>query len=75
VKIGWVWLTVAFASLIFFQPAYNLSSPSQTQQQTRIRRSLQAFLRWCLATTVWYLMARLSLIAASLSRAGNASRP
>jgi hypothetical protein len=56
VKIGWVWLTVAFASLIFFQPAYNLSSPSQTQQQTRIRRSLQAFLRWCLATTVWYLM-------------------
>lgn len=56
VKIGWMWLTVAFASLILFQPAYNLSSASPTQQQTRFRRSLQAFLRWCLATTVWYLM-------------------
>lgn len=56
VKIGWLWLTVAFASLVLFQPAYNLSSASQTQQETRFRRSLQAFLRWCLATTVWYLM-------------------
>ena len=56
VKIGWLWLTVAFASLILFQPAYNLSSASQVQQQARFRRSLQAFLRWCLATTVWYLM-------------------
>lgn len=51
VKIGWVWLTVAFASLLLFQPAYR-----SLQQQTRFRRSLQAFLRYTIATTVWYLM-------------------
>lgn len=55
VKIGWVWLTVAFASLLLFQPAYR-SFPSQMQQQIRTRRSLQAFLRYTIATTAWYFM-------------------
>lgn len=57
VKIGWVWVTVAFASLLLFQPAYNSSSPSsQTQQQARFRRTLQAFLRYAIATTIWYFV-------------------
>jgi hypothetical protein len=56
VKVGWVWLTVAFASLVIFQPAYNLPSSSHAQHEIRFRRTLQAFLRWCIATTVWYLM-------------------
>ncbi|KAJ5690955.1 hypothetical protein N7488_011690 [Penicillium malachiteum] len=57
VKIGWLWTTVAFASLLLAQPAYRFySSLSPSQQQTRIRRSLQAVLRYVLATTVWYLM-------------------
>lgn len=57
VKIGWVWLTLAFASLLLFQPAYNSSSPSsQTQQQARFRRTLQAILRYTIATTIWYFM-------------------
>lgn len=57
VKIGWVWLTLAFASLLLFQPIYNSSSPSsQSQQQARFRRSLQALLRYTIATIVWYFM-------------------
>ncbi|KAJ6036590.1 hypothetical protein N7540_000869 [Penicillium herquei] len=57
VKIGWLWTTVAFASLLLAQPAYRFySSLSPAQQQTRIRRFLQAFSRYALATTVWYLM-------------------
>lgn len=57
VKIGWVWTTAAFASLLLFQPAYRASSSlSQAQQQTRVRRALQAFLRYAIATTIWYLM-------------------
>ncbi|KAJ5678964.1 hypothetical protein N7462_007208 [Penicillium macrosclerotiorum] len=57
VKIGWLWTTLAFTSLLLFQPTYrSSSSSSQSQQQTRLRRSLQAFLRYALATTVWYLM-------------------
>lgn len=57
VKIGWLWTTVAFASLLLFQPAYRASSSlSQAQQQTRVRRALQAFLRYSIATTIWYLM-------------------
>ncbi|KAJ5587024.1 Fat storage-inducing transmembrane protein [Penicillium hispanicum] len=55
VKIGWLWTTVAFASLLLFQPAYRSSSSPSQKQQTRARRSLQAFLRYALATTVWYL--------------------
>ncbi|CEJ54315.1 hypothetical protein PMG11_00633 [Penicillium brasilianum] len=57
VKIGWLWTTVAFVSLLLFQPAYRASSSlSQAQQQTRVRRTLQALLRFAIATTVWYLM-------------------
>ncbi|GLI78084.1 hypothetical protein PoHVEF18_006383 [Penicillium ochrochloron] len=57
VKIGWLWTTVAFVSLLLFQPAYRASSSlSQAQQQTRVRRALQAFLRYAIATTIWYLM-------------------
>ncbi|KAJ5818633.1 Fat storage-inducing transmembrane protein [Penicillium riverlandense] len=58
VKIGWLWTTLAFASLLLFQSVYR-SAPSrqssQPQQQTRLRQSLQTCLRWTLATTVWYL--------------------
>ncbi|KAJ5106640.1 hypothetical protein N7456_003315 [Penicillium angulare] len=54
VKIGWLWTTAAFASLLLAHPAYR--SFSQSQQQTRVRRSIQAFSRYALATTVWYLM-------------------
>lgn len=57
VKIGWVWLTVAFASLLLSQPVYNSSFPSsQQQQQARFRRTLQAIFRYTIATTVWYSM-------------------
>ncbi|KAJ5084547.1 hypothetical protein NUU61_009126 [Penicillium alfredii] len=62
VKVGWLWTTLAFASLLLFQPAYRSSqssrqSPqSQQQQPIRLRRYLQAFLRYALATAVWYLM-------------------
>ncbi|OKO93756.1 FIT family protein scs3 [Penicillium subrubescens] len=57
VKIGWLWTTVAFVSLLLFQPVYRASSSlSQAQQQTRVRRALQAFLRYAIATTIWYLM-------------------
>ncbi|KAJ5746382.1 hypothetical protein N7520_011564 [Penicillium odoratum] len=51
VKIGWLWTTLAFASLILAQPAFR-----STSQQTRIRRTLQAISRYALATTVWYVM-------------------
>lgn len=57
VKVGWLWTTAAFASLLLFQPAYRASSSlSQAQQQTRVRRALQALLRYAIATTIWYLM-------------------
>ncbi|KAJ5183512.1 Fat storage-inducing transmembrane protein [Penicillium capsulatum] len=58
VKIGWLWTTAAFASLLLTQPAYHFLSSrlSPQQQQTRFRRCLQAFLRYVLATTTWYLM-------------------
>lgn len=56
VKIGWLWTTLAFASLLLVQPAYSLVSSSSPPQQLRIRRSVQAGLRYALATTVWYLM-------------------
>lgn len=55
VKIGWLWTTLAFFSLLLCQNAYR-SSSSQTQQQTRSRRILQASLRYVLATSIWYLM-------------------
>lgn len=64
VKIGWLWTTLAFISILLFQPAFRPSPtcrppPSQAQQQqpqpTRLRRSLQALLRFTLATAVWYL--------------------
>lgn len=56
VKIGWLWTTLAFVSLIICQPAYRSSSSSQSQQQTRPRRILQASLRYVFATSIWYLM-------------------
>lgn len=55
VKIGWLWTTLAFFSLLLCQPAYR-SSSSQTQPQIRLRRILQASLRYVLATSIWYLM-------------------
>ncbi|KAF7719285.1 Uncharacterized protein PECH_004779 [Penicillium ucsense] len=57
VKIGWLWTTAAFASILFFQPAYRVSSSSSpAQQQIRTRRVMQACLRYAIATTIWYLM-------------------
>ncbi|KAI2729075.1 hypothetical protein CBS147354_1523 [Penicillium roqueforti] len=56
VKIGWLWTTAAFASLLIFQPLYASSHrESLSQQEARFRRTLQAILRYTLATTVWYL--------------------
>jgi hypothetical protein len=56
VKIGWLWTTAAFVSLLIFQPLYSSSRPqSSSQQEARFRRTLQALLRYTLATTAWYL--------------------
>ncbi|CAG8925924.1 unnamed protein product [Penicillium salamii] len=56
VKIGWLWTTAAFVSLLVFSPLYSSSRPqSSSQQETRFRRTLQAVLRYALITTVWYL--------------------
>lgn len=56
VKIGWLWTTAAFVSLLIFQPLYSSSRrESSSQQEARFRRTLQAVLRYALATTVWYL--------------------
>jgi hypothetical protein len=56
VKIGWLWTTAAFVSLLLFQPLCSSSRPqSSSQQETRLRRALQAVLRYALATTAWYL--------------------
>ncbi|KAJ5945504.1 Fat storage-inducing transmembrane protein [Penicillium verhagenii] len=57
VKIGWLWTTLAFVSLLLTQPAFHpYASLSESQQQTRVRRAIQAVSRYALATTVWYLM-------------------
>ncbi|KAJ5636494.1 uncharacterized protein N7484_009807 [Penicillium longicatenatum] len=57
VKIGWLWTTLAFASLLIAQPAFHYSaSLPQSQQQIRFRRTIQAIVRYAIATTVWYLM-------------------
>ncbi|EPS27788.1 hypothetical protein PDE_02732 [Penicillium oxalicum 114-2] len=57
VKVGWLWTTLAFASIILSQPAYRVSSSSSpAQQQIRTRRMLQACLRYAIATAIWYLM-------------------
>ncbi|OQD84072.1 hypothetical protein PENANT_c014G04029 [Penicillium antarcticum] len=56
VKIGWLWTTAAFVSLLIFQPLYSSSLPqTSSQQEARFRRTLQAVLRYALATTAWYL--------------------
>ncbi|RHZ65889.1 hypothetical protein CDV55_105416 [Aspergillus turcosus] len=49
VKIGWLWTTLAFVSLLVSQPAYTAASAHQP------RRLAQAALRYSLATLVWYL--------------------
>ncbi|KAL4965839.1 putative inositol phospholipid biosynthesis protein Scs3 [Aspergillus stella-maris] len=46
VKIGWVWFTAAFASLLLTYPP----SPA------RGTRQMQAVLRWTFATAAWYLV-------------------
>ncbi|KAJ5959776.1 Fat storage-inducing transmembrane protein [Penicillium vulpinum] len=56
VKIGWLWTTAAFVSLLMFQPIYSSSRrESSLQKDARLRRTLQAILRYALTTTVWYL--------------------
>lgn len=55
-KIGWLWTTAAFVSLLLFSPLYSPSRPpSSSQQETRFRRTLQAVLRYTLVTIAWYL--------------------
>jgi hypothetical protein len=49
VKVGWLWTTLAFVSLLVSQPAYTAPSAHQP------RRLAQAALRYSLATLVWYL--------------------
>ncbi|GFF30680.1 FIT family protein CG10671 [Aspergillus lentulus] len=49
VKVGWLWTTLAFLSLLVSQPAYTAPSAHQP------RRLAQAALRYSLATLVWYL--------------------
>ncbi|RHZ59719.1 putative inositol phospholipid biosynthesis protein Scs3 [Aspergillus thermomutatus] len=49
VKVGWLWTTLAFVSLLVSQPAYTAPSAHQP------RRLAQAALRYTLATLVWYL--------------------
>ncbi|PLB42011.1 putative inositol phospholipid biosynthesis protein Scs3 [Aspergillus candidus] len=51
VKIGWLWMTAAFASLVVSQPAY---TTAVTAAQ-RPRRIAQAVGRYALATLAWYL--------------------
>ncbi|KAJ5551389.1 Fat storage-inducing transmembrane protein [Penicillium sp. DV-2018c] len=56
VKVGWLWTTSAFISLLIFHPLYGSSlQASSSNAETRFRRTLQAVLRYALATTVWYL--------------------
>ena len=52
VKIGWVWTTIAFFSLVLTQPAYTsrLSSPT-----ARLKRLVQAAIRYILVTAAWIL--------------------
>lgn len=50
VKVGWIWTTLAFLSLLVSQPAYTAPSAHQP------RRLVQAALRYSVATLVWYLM-------------------
>ncbi|KAF7164644.1 hypothetical protein CNMCM6106_001096 [Aspergillus hiratsukae] len=49
VKVGWLWTTLAFVSLLVSQPAYTAASAHQP------RRLAQAALRYSLATLAWYL--------------------
>lgn len=57
VKIGWVWFTIAFVTLLVSQRVYRAppSAPSSVQQAKQ-RRLLQASARYMVATTAWYLM-------------------
>lgn len=54
VKIGWVWFTLAFVALLVSQTAY-YRTPNSSAATGR-KRSIQAGVRYVLATTVWYLM-------------------
>ncbi|RJE17156.1 inositol phospholipid biosynthesis protein, partial [Aspergillus sclerotialis] len=51
VKIGWLWTTLAFVSLLVFHPPPSLSSTSAQNP----KRLAQALLRFTLATIAWYL--------------------
>lgn len=62
VKIGWLWITAAFASLLFSQPSYTTSSSQQP------RRIGQALARYSLATLVWYLTTQWSFGPAIIDR-------
>lgn len=57
VKIGWLWLTAAFAILVVSQRVYRSppSAPSSVHQAKQ-RRILQASARYATATVAWYLM-------------------
>ncbi|RAL00973.1 putative inositol phospholipid biosynthesis protein Scs3 [Aspergillus ibericus CBS 121593] len=50
VKIGWFWTTLTLLCLLLSQPAYT-RAPIH-----RARRTLQAGIRWAIATSVWYII-------------------
>ncbi|KAL2001716.1 hypothetical protein VTN02DRAFT_1356 [Thermoascus thermophilus] len=50
VKIGWLWTTLAFLALLLTQPAYTDAAPPR-----RARRTVQALLRYAVATASWIL--------------------
>lgn len=52
VKIGWLWTSVAFLSLIITQPAF---TGKTSLAESRLRRVGQAVLRYLLVTLTWIL--------------------
>ncbi|PYI07188.1 hypothetical protein BO78DRAFT_367026 [Aspergillus sclerotiicarbonarius CBS 121057] len=50
VKIGWFWTTLAVLLILVSQPAYTRAPVH------RVRRTLQAGVRWVVATSVWYMI-------------------
>ncbi|EED20045.1 inositol phospholipid biosynthesis protein Scs3, putative [Talaromyces stipitatus ATCC 10500] len=50
VKIGWVWITFAFLSLLLTRPYY-----TKAPGNLRGKRSVQALLRYAIVTCAWFL--------------------
>ncbi|OJD15733.1 hypothetical protein AJ78_04031 [Emergomyces pasteurianus Ep9510] len=52
VKVGWLWTTLAFISLLLTQPAFN---GGRLSTNVRLKRVGQATLRYLLVTSAWWL--------------------